>query len=217
MRRVCFVGASNIEGMGDEDGLGWPLRLWQKYKGTDNEFVCYNLGIRGQTMNQFLKRAEHECEQRFHRTSHPIIVLGTGANDLSRFAEGEFAGKPRTPQTSLLRTFRALLSELSSIATLLVIGPPVIDADRMPFKMAKLPTLDFRNEDIETFSQIYQDICCEANIPFFNLYAALSQNQLYGRSLKAGVDGLHPTGLGYQEIAEHIRAWDAWRQTIETD
>ena len=217
MRRVCFVGASNVEGMGDEDGLGWPLRLWQAYRGSDSEFVCYNLGIRGQTMNQFLKRAQQECEQRFHRTSRPLIVLGTGANDLSRFAEGELAGKPRTTQTSLLRTFRTLISELNTIATLLVIGPPVIDADRMPFKMAKLPTLDFRNEDIETVSQIYQDICREANIPFLNLYEAISQNQLYGRSLKEGADGLHPTGDGYQVIAEHVRAWDAWQKMIRTD
>ncbi len=214
MRRICFVGASNIEGMGDETALGWPGRLWQAHQGKDSEFVAYNLGIRGQTMSQFKKRARQECEPRFQRTMGPIIVLGTGANDLSRFAEGEYAGKPRTPQASLLQNFRALIEDLSTIATLLVIGPPVIDGDRMPYKMHRHPSLDFRNEDIAAASLLYRDICKDNDVAFFNLYEALSQSSVYRRSLSEGEDGLHPTGMGYQVIADQVGAWGAWQAAL---
>jgi len=215
MRRICFVGASTVEGMGDETGLGWPGRLWQAHRGEDSAFVAYNLGIRGQTLNQFRKRAHQECEQRFQRTMGPIIILGTGANDLSRFAEGDYQGKPRTPQASLLRNFRELITDLSALATLLVIGPPLIDEDRMPYKMEKQPSLDFRLEDIAAVSLLYRDICKDNDIAFFNLYEALSQSPVYRRSLSEGMDGLHPTGMGYQVIADQVGEWSAWKAALD--
>ena len=214
MRRICFVGASNIEGMGDEAGLGWPGRLWQAHQGTDTEFVAYNLGIRGQTMSQFKRRARNECELRFKRTMGPLIVLGTGANDLSRFAEGEYAGKMRTPRKSLLRNFQDLIVDLQAVAPVLVIGPPVIDADQMPYKVNRHPSLDFRNEDIEAVSLLYRDICRELDVPFFNLHRALRESPTYRRALKEGADGLHPTGLGYQTIADQVASWAAWQKAI---
>ena len=214
MRRICFVGASNIEGMGDEAGLGWPGRLWQAHQGTENEFVAYNLGIRGQTISQFKRRARAECILRFQRTMGPLIVLGTGANDLSRYAEGDYAGKSRTPRSNLLRTFRDLILDLGTVAPILVIGPPVIDETHMPYKMEKHPSLDFRNEDVAAVSLLYQEICMELDVPFFNLHEALCSSPVYRRALTEGADGLHPTGMGYQAIADLVGAWGAWQKAL---
>ena len=213
MRRICFVGASTTEGMGDESGLGWPGRLWQVNQGTNDAFVAYNLGVRGQTMHQIKKRARTECDARLLPAMGPLIVLGTGANDLSRFAEGDYAGKLRTPQSSLLKTFRALVEDLTSLAPVLVIGPPVIDEAQMPFRMANQMQFDFRNDDIEAGTLLYADICRELGVPFYNLFEALRDSPVYRRALSEG-DGLHPTGLGYQHCADLIQTWSGWQKAL---
>ncbi|PLW78406.1 GDSL-type esterase/lipase family protein [Cohaesibacter celericrescens] len=213
MRRVCFVGASTTEGMGDEAGLGWPGRLWQAHRGKVTEFVPYNLGVRGQTMHQIKKRAREECNARLLQSMGPLIVLGTGANDLSRFADGDYDGKLRTPRGGLARTFRALVGELKELAPILVVGPAPIDEAQMPYRLTKQMQFDFRNEDIDAGSVLYADICRDLDVPFFNLYAALADSPVYRRALAEG-DGLHPTGIGYQRCVEILEDWIAWKKAI---
>ena len=213
MRQICFIGASTTEGMGDEDGLGWPGRLWRAHQGSLDAFVAYNLGIRGQTLNQIRKRARAECEARLLQSMGPLVVLGTGANDLSRFADGDYQGRLRTPFAALERNFRALVGDLSDIAQLLVIGPAPINEAKMPFRLANQMQFDFRNEDIETGSLLYRDICAELSIPFFDLYSALVVDPIYGAALANG-DGLHPDGSGYQVCADVIGGWPLWKKAI---
>ncbi|MCV6574936.1 MAG: GDSL-type esterase/lipase family protein [Cohaesibacter sp.] len=213
MRRICFVGASTTEGMGDESGLGWPGRLWRLHQDAPTAFVAYNLGVRGQTMHQIKNRAIDECKARLPKAMGPLIILGTGANDLSRFADGDYQGKPRTPRRGLERTFRALLSELSDIAPVLVIGPPPIDEDQMPYRMANGLKFDFRTIDCAEGTELYASICKEMEIPFFDLFGAMLGDADYQAALKAG-DGLHPTGRGYQACALALNQWGAWRKAL---
>ena len=209
MRRICFVGASTTEGMGDETGLGWPGRLCQAYQGGLSAFVAYNLGVRGQTMHQIRKRARAECDARLLQSVGPLIVLGTGANDLSRFADGDYKGQPRTPRGGLARSFRALVEELRELAPVLVVGPPPIDEAQMPYRMASGLDFDFRNDDIAAGSTLYAEICRELKLPYCDLYGMLENNPVYSRALSQG-DGLHPTGIGYQAISEVIEQWGPW-------
>ena len=213
MRRICFIGASTTEGMGDEAGLGWPGRLWQSHRGRLTEFVPYNLGVRGQTMHQIRKRVRSECDARLLQSMGPLIILATGANDLSRFADGDYVGKLRTPRKGLLRTFQTLVEELRDLAPLLVIGPPPIDEAQMPYQMANGLRFDFRNDDLEAGTLLYRDICRELDVPFFNLHKALSDSPTYRRALSEG-DGLHPTGMGYQTCADIIEAWSGWQKAL---
>lgn len=213
MRRICFVGASTTEGMGDESGLGWPGRLWQLHFGQLSEFTAYNLGVRGQTMHQIKGRAARECKARLPRGLGPVIVLGTGANDLSRFADGDYKGKSRTPRAGLQRTFSALLDELSEIAPVLVVGPPPIDEAQMPYRMANNLRFDFRNVDCAEGTEIFASICKEKDIPFFDLFGAMIGDEDYQSALKEG-DGLHPTGKGYASCARAINDWGAWQKIL---
>lgn len=213
MRRICFIGASTTEGMGDESGLGWPGRLWRMHQDDISAFASYNLGVRGQTMHQIKNRAAAECKARLPRAMGPLIVLGTGANDLSRFADGDYKDKPRTPRRGLERTFQALVEELSEIAPTLVIGPPPIDETQMPYRMADGMRFDFRNVDCAEGTELYADICGELEIPFFDLFGAMLGDADYQSALKLG-DGLHPTGKGYQACAYAINQWGAWRKAL---
>lgn len=213
MRRICFVGASSTEGMGDETGLGWPGRLWKLHRGELTEFVSYNLGVRGQTLTQVKKRARAECDARLLQAMGPLILLGTGANDLSRFAAGDYKDQFRTPRNGLARNFRELLTGLQDLAPVLVIGPAPIDESRMPFNLPGQPSFDYRNEDIETGSDLYRDICEELGTPYCDLFRSLKDNPVFARALREG-DSLHPTGRGYQLMAEKIEAWGPWRKAI---
>ncbi len=199
--------------MGDEAGLGWPGRLWRSHRDTLNAFVLYNLGIRGQTLGQIRKRARAECEPRLQGTMGPLIVLGTGANDLSRFIDGDYRGKMRTPYRALDRNFRMLIDNLTDLAPVMVVGPAPVDEARVRLHPANQMMFEFRNEDIETGSLLYRDICDDLQIPYFDLYTALVDNADYLSALAEG-DGLHPTGAGYQAVADAVANWVGWQKTL---
>ena len=213
MRRICFIGASTVEGMGDESGLGWPGRLWRAHQGTEQEFISYNLGIRGQTLHQIRKRAQSECAARIQKTMGPLIILGTGANDLSRFSAGDYAGKLRTPHKALARTFETLLAELATLAPVLVIGPAPIEEAQMPYRLANQMEFEFSNADIDAGTMTYADICDRSGVPFMPLYQTLKDDPAYARALSEG-DGLHPTGADYQACADAIANWGPWKTAI---
>lgn len=83
MDRVCFVGASIVEGMGDAQGLGWVGRLTRGCG-----MSCYNLGIRGKTLAEIRQRAADECRVRLPKDSVCGIVFSPGVNDLAILADG---------------------------------------------------------------------------------------------------------------------------------
>ena len=208
MKRVCFVGASTVEGMGDEQGLGWPGRLALLMSAEGRPIVPYNLGVRGQTLKQIAARAQAECQVRLVAPGEGMIVLGTGANDLARIE----SGLPRTPRRRVLADFAALVEVLSQLAPLLVVGPfPVAEA-KMPFYSAVSGmSFDFRNEDIREAAEGYGEVCAERQVPFLDLYSNLASGGSYIQGLENS-DGLHSDGQGYQAVARLLLQWPAWRE-----
>ncbi len=207
MKRVCFVGASTVEGLGDESGLGWPGRLAKLEREAGRAFVPYNLGVRGQTLREISARAKAECAVRIQDSERDLIVLGTGMNDLARIGTGAF----RTPQRRTLADFTQLLEELAAQATLLVVGPfPIVEA-KMPFHSAVSGMkFDFKNRDIEEAAKNYAEICAARQISYLNLFPTLLTEPTYTCGLEA-CDGLHSNGAGYQSIADFIAAWEIWQ------
>ena len=209
MKRVCFLGASTLEGLGDEDGLGWPGRLARLSRAAGQPIVAYNLGIHGQTLKQIAGRAVPECRPRLAPPDEGLIVLGTGANDLARVG-----GTPRTPRRRLLADFGALLESLSALAPLLVVGPFPICEARMPYLSQKSGLeFDFRNEDIAAVAADYGAIAGECEVPFLDLYPALLKDPRYLPALERG-DGLHGDGSAYQVVADLVFGWTAWQRAV---
>ncbi len=213
MKRVCFIGASIIEGMGDEDKLGMPARLALLEAKAGTPFIHYNLGVRGQTIKEISARAISECRARLINPESDFIVFATGSND---FALTEM-GIPRTPQHRAMKHFTELVRDLRKFAPLMVFGPTPVDEQKMPF----LSTLtgmsfDFKNNDLLKGTEEYQSICSQEEIPFFNMYQALSEDSAYVEGL-ASNDGLHSTGSGYQAMAHAIYHSPQWRELFSKD
>lgn len=207
MKRICFVGASTVEGLGDEAGLGWPGRLAVMAREAGTPFVLCNLGVRGQTLREIGARAAAECQARIQDPANDRIVLGTGMNDLARIGTGAF----RTPQRRTLKDFTNLIEELAALAGLLVVGPFPVCETKMPFHSAVSGmNFNFKNRDIEEAAANYAEICAARQVPYLNLFADLSVNRDYISGLEAN-DGLHSDAAGYQAVAENISKWADWQ------
>jgi lysophospholipase L1-like esterase len=208
MKRVCFIGASTVEGQGDETGLGWAGRLAVMSREAGHLFAAYNLGIRGQTLRQIGERALAECGARIQDRDRDLIVLGTGMNDLARIGTGAF----RTPRRRVLEDLSVLVGGLGKLAAVIVVGPfPVCEAG-MPFRSELSGmTFDFRNADIEEATRSYTEICAEQRVPFLDLFPALSDDPGYQAGLAAN-DGLHSDAAGYQAIADLIQKSGPWQK-----
>ncbi len=207
MKRVCFLGASTVEGLGDESGLGWPGRLAALERDAGHAIIPYNLGVRGQTLREIGARATAECTARIQDRETDLIVLGTGMNDIARIGTGAF----RTPKRRTLEDFTKLVEELAAVASLLVVGPfPVFEA-KMPFhSTVSGMSFDFKNRDIEEAARNCAEICAERQVPYLNLFPALSNEPEYMTGLMAN-DGLHSDSRGYQAIAAAVSGWEAWQ------
>lgn len=208
MKRVCFFGASTIEGVGDSERYGWPGRLAILERARGNEFVCYNLGIGGQTLRQNYERALSECRERFNTKSNSIILLGLPALDHARYG----FGTTRTPKQATLNTLKLALKELSSLAAILLVGPPqffdtTIEVNGVP--------MDYGVSELGEASGSYKDIARELDIPFFDLFHLFSGSDRRAVDLMHD-DKAHPTSDGYQFIADSFSRWEPWRNALNT-
>jgi len=205
MRRICFIGASTVEGLGDETGQGWTGRLTAANRNLGTPFVPFYLGVRGQTLNQIAERAQQECKVRITDKKNDIIVLGTGVNDIARVD-----GDPRAKPEDVMSTFVQLVNALNDLSKLFVVGPFPVYEPKMPFYSTVSDlNLDFQNNDIREISKAYNEICESKAIPYLNLFEDLSKNDDYQNGLKLG-DGLHSNAAGYQAVADLVENWTAW-------
>jgi acyl-CoA thioesterase-1 len=148
MKRICFVGASTTEEMGDPSGRGW---VGNTAIVKNQTAACYNLGVRGQTIFQIADRAAAECNSRILEYQSGGIVLGCALNEIARLADGTH----RASQTAILNCYSVLIAELAEIAPLVIIGPPPVLQTQMPFySPASGLSLDFRNQDIEAIDTL---------------------------------------------------------------
>jgi acyl-CoA thioesterase-1 len=207
MNRLCFIGASTTEGMGDNSRKGWVGNLADTLVATH---VCYNLGVRGQTIFQITERAGAECRARILRHNLGGVILGAPLNELARLEDGT----PRAARDDVLRCYNTLLSALRDVAGVIVVGPPPVEPSRMPFfSAASGLSLNFLNSDIASADSDLQHLCAERDIPYISVFAHLSKNEEYRAGLLKN-DGLHSDIYGYQAMSTFVLAEPAWREFV---
>jgi len=196
--------------MGDEARLGMPGRLALLGAETKQNFIHYNLGVRGQTLREISERAASECRARF-KDATDFIVFATGSNDFALIE----SGIPRTPRRRAMKNFEALMTELSEIAPLLVFGPTPVDESKLPFfSTVSNMHFDFKNAELASGSAEYSTICQDLNVPYINMHEALSSSDDFMAGL-AENDGLHSTGKGYQAMAEIVQSSPHWQGLLQ--
>ena len=210
VKRVCFVGASNVEGQGDETGEGWVGRLVALHKDEGTSLISYRLGIRGQTLSQIVARAAVECAPRLPKDGSGLIVMTTGVNDLARVRNSP----PRLSLNDVGETLEAAIPSLLEIAPLIVVGPTPVDDAKMPLLAGPndVPVF-FGNEDIRVANNRYNNICNGAGAAYLNLFEALLTDEAYCTGLSKN-DGLHTDACGYKAMARYVHESPAWRHQM---
>ena len=209
-KRICFVGASNVEGQGDETGKGWVGRLLDLLKADGAPVIAYRLGIRGQTLSQIVERAPLECAPRLPKDGTGLIVMTTGVNDLARVDDEA----PRVSLDEITDILSAAIPGLLKIAPLVIVGPTPVLQSRVPLLAGRnrVPVY-FGNDAISEANERYRVVCDKTDASYLNVFDPLLMDDAYGAGLDAN-EGLHTNAAGYAAMAEYIYHSPQWRRQI---
>ena len=189
--RICFVGDSFVNGVGDKEKLGWSGRLCALSEKTNIEITYYNLGIRRNTSSDICKRWRQECTCRLPQGSENLIVFSFGVNDT--VIEN---GKLRVSTEQSINNAKKILIEASKIYPVKMIGPPPIE-DKT------------QNERIREIDTSFLSLCEELSIPYLSVFEELKVNPIWLEEVSSN-DGAHPRSKGYSALARLVESWECW-------
>ncbi|HYM19207.1 MAG TPA: GDSL-type esterase/lipase family protein [Micropepsaceae bacterium] len=193
--RICFIGDSFVSGAYDVECLGWAGRISASARRRGHDVSPYNLGVRGETSMQIMKRWRAEAEARQSAQQEGRLVFEFGVNDAR-----EVNGKRLLEAEQSFAAAREILAAASVWKPTLMIGPP--------------PGGDSsRNGHVEELSRHLAEICAELKVPYFDSCTPLSRSSTFIPDVKH-VDGTHPSAKGYAEWARLIDEWPAWRDWL---
>ena len=204
--RIIAIGDSVVYGYGDYVGGGWVERLRRQwmFPGKD-ERVLYNLGVRGDRVNDVYRRLQLEFKTRGElRNKVPdAIILSVGTNDSPRL--GKPNGRLFTEFSDFQQQIGDLLDFGSALAPILFVGMTPVDESKMPF----LDCLYYNHLEQYRYKEATLQACRARNIPYLDIFDLwLSRGEAW---LKAqyGDDGLHPNVRGYENLLNDILEWQA--------
>jgi acyl-CoA thioesterase I len=175
--RVCFAGDSLTAGTGDESALGWVGRVVAAGIAAGLDLTGYNLGVRGATSVQVVRRLAIEARPRL-TVGEPRIVLSFGVNDThpdNLLTVEDTVGALRDAQHRL------------SPVPILLVGPTAVDDDEQNLRVGALD------------AALAQEAAA-LGIPFVSVFAATEASDQWRHPMRAG-DGFHPDAAGYALMA----------------
>lgn len=202
--KIVALGDSLVYGFGDPEGGGWIERLrrrWMQFDHTGH--VLYNLGVRGDGVQQVIQRLDVEFRHRGElRNRVPDgIILSVGANDSPRL------GHPRGRNFTEFEVFeRAIASLLDSAQQLC----PVWFVGMVPVNEAKMPFLDclyYNHADQYRYKEATRLACQSRQIPYLDLFDRWQAKGTAWQQARLNWDGLHPNVAGYKAILEEVLNW----------
>ncbi|WP_406197210.1 GDSL-type esterase/lipase family protein [Kitasatospora sp. NBC_01560] len=191
--RICFLGDSFVQGVGDPEYRGWVGRVLQAAGG---QATAFNLGVRRNTSADVLARIWPEVDARTVPGADNRLVLSVGSNDTVRED-----GRPRVAPEQCAANLAALLDGARERGLgVLVVGPPPV-ADAGAEHLDRLLTL----------AGALAGRCAERGVPFVDVTAALAADEVWTGEALAG-DGAHPGAGGYRALAGLVLAagWLEW-------
>ncbi|MDX1401078.1 MAG: GDSL-type esterase/lipase family protein [Kiloniellales bacterium] len=210
MKSICFLGASTTEGLGDETGQGWVGRLVTLSTEMGALIVYHNLGVRGETLREIAARGPRLCRDCLSHRKDRLIVLSSGLNDIARLENG----KQRTPERVIARRYKALCEALMDIAPLMIVGPPPVLEEKLPYHSETSGhRFNFKNEDVRKLCALYEAIARDLGLPYLPVFSSMQKDEDYLQGLSAN-DGLHPDGRGYQKLAIEVLNWPRWKEAV---
>ncbi len=204
--KIVALGDSLIYGFGDPDGGGWVERLRRRWMLPDSAgHVLYNLGVRGDRVQQVEQRLEVEFRHRGElRNQVPdLIILSVGVNDSARL--GRLNGKNYTDYTIFEAQIASLLERAQQLCPVLFVGMAPVDERKMPF----LDCLYYNHIDQYRYKEATRLACRQRGIPYLDIFQKWMERGETWWEKRLSNDGLHPNTLGYQALLEDVINWEA--------
>ncbi len=198
---TIFLGDSLTQGVGDETGLGWVGRLANRLN-EKRELTWFNLGVRGNTALELLRRAESEVSARLMPGIETWIVVAIGTNDASLFNE-----VPRVPVRRSVELMERTWDRLQEMGAPRWIGPVPVAEERLDIDHGG-EVYSFVTGRVKELSEAYARVAERRAIPYLDLVETFSGVDL---SKHETADGIHPKSPGYDELYRVIADWDALR------
>ncbi|BAZ43387.1 G-D-S-L family lipolytic protein [Chondrocystis sp. NIES-4102] len=202
--KVIALGDSLVYGFGDFVGGGWVERLRRQWMSPDGEgHILYNLGVRGDRVQQVTQRLEQEftCRGELRNHAPDLILLSVGLNDSARI--GKKDGRLYTDFEEFKYQLAYLLDLALSLSPVLFIGMPPVNEAKMPF----LGCLYYNHFDQYRYKEATLQACQQRNIPYLDIFDLWLSRGVEWINTQLGDDGLHPNVTGYQNLFSDIMAW----------
>ncbi|MGF1537371.1 MAG: GDSL-type esterase/lipase family protein [Elainellaceae cyanobacterium] len=210
--RIVALGDSLIYGYGDPEGGGWVERLRRQWMRSDSAgHVLYNLGVRGDGVQQVMRRLEGEfrCRGELRHRVPDCIILSVGVNDSCRV--GRACGRLFTPFDRFQQDISTLIHQAHQLCPVLFVGMTPVNEAAMPFAEC----LYYAQTDQHKYNDAIRQACLAQGVPHLNLLDLwLSRGEGWWRSHLSS-DGLHPNTLGYEALLQDVLAWPSFVAILE--
>lgn len=211
-QKVVVIGDSCVYGFGDPEAGGWVERLRRLSMSPGSSgAVFYNLGVRGDRVQQVRARLDQEFRYRGEiRNRLPdLMILSVGINDSARI--GRPLGRNYTEFAEFEHTIWALLTQARQLCPVLFVGMTPVNEAAMPFS----EVLYYGHAEQWRYKEATRLACHRLNIPYLDLL-----DQWLGRGHqwycdRLASDGLHPNSLGYQALLQDVTNWDAFQAAVD--
>lgn len=212
-KKVIAIGDSVIYGYGDSEGGGWVERLRRGWLDPEQPGpIFYNLGVRGDGVQQVARRLEQEFRDRgeLRRRQPDVIVLSVGMNDSAR--TGRPAGRAVTDEATFEQRLRELLAQSRRLCPVFFVGMVPVNEAAMPFA----EVLYFSWADQARYNALTRAACAAQRIPYLDIFQQWTAQGEVWCSQRLCRDGLHPNVLGYQTLLQTVQDWQPLMQAIES-
>jgi lysophospholipase L1-like esterase len=209
--KIIALGDSIIYGFGDPVGGGWVERLRRSWMVPGSlGHAVYNLGVRGDGVQQVAQRLEHEFRHRGElRNRVPdLIILSCGVNDSAR--AGKPDGRHLLEFEQYVERFGSLLAQAQSLCPVLVVGMVPVNEAKMPF----LDCLYYTHADQFRYKEAARAACEARQIPYLDVFEQWMNRGIAWSQAQLLEDGLHPNVPGYEALLDDVLQWEAFADLV---
>src|SRR5882672_9810803 len=148
--RICFIGDSITAGTGDEALFGWPGRICLAARQLGHAITAYNLGVRGDTSADVLRRWREEASRRLPAEFSCALVFAFGLNDCVMLDNSSFRVEAKETKAHT----RLVLSEAREWLPVVLIGPAPIDETRPTPQLIRGRSMKLQNARIAQVNRL---------------------------------------------------------------
>tara|TARA_B100000073_G_C23706137_1_gene562375 strand:+ start:270 stop:917 length:648 start_codon:yes stop_codon:yes gene_type:complete len=205
-KQLIVFGDSSVYGWGDTEGGGWCERLKKDWSKDTRGPIIYQLGIRGDGIENLASRWEREWSSRgeTRRNKPKGILLSIGLNDTARI--GQRNGRHQLEIDGFGYGLERLIYDMKKQTNVFVIGLSPIDETKMPFAGC----LWYSNEFCNSYEKTMEEVCINQDLPFLSTFKEMFSDKRSKDWISH--DGIHLNSYGHLWIYQRLRSWEILKE-----